>query len=371
MIVAGEASGDLHGGSLITELTKLDPELEIFGIGGIQMQNAGMELLYHVDDMAVLGFTEILRKIPFFKKVMNKLVDTIKMRQPDLLILIDYPGFNLRLANKAHSLGIKIMYYIAPQVWAWGAHRIKKLSKLIHQMVVILPFEKDLWEKTGITTEFVGHPLLDVLNVKCSRDEFFIRNQLNQKQKLVGLLPGSRIQEVVRHLREMIRTILYLQNQGVAFNSVVAKAPTVPKSVYDKFLINTSSIKLVEGQTHAVMKFSDLLVVASGTATLESAYFQTPMIVVYRISSISYIIAKKLVKTRNISLVNVVAGKQVVPEFLQNKFRSDLLGPAILNLIRNSQFRSEMIENLVQVKSQLGPRGASLHTAKIALNMIN
>lgn len=371
MIVAGEASGDLHGGGLITELKRLSPELEIFGVGGNHMRQAGMELLYNVVEMAVVGFTEVLSKILFFKNVMKNLIHTIKIRTPDLVILIDYPGFNLRFANKVHDLGIRIMYYIAPQVWAWAPHRKKNLAKVIHQMVVILPFEKSLWEQAGIPTEFVGHPLLDSVNVLVSKEQFFKQNQLNYYQKLVGLLPGSRVQEVERHLPEMLRTILFLRKNGNSFDTVVAKAPTVPTWVYKKIMSKQSFIKLVESQTYSVMKFSDVLVVASGTATLESAYFLTPMIVVYQISLISFIIAKNLVNLHNISLVNVVAGKEVVPEFIQNKCRAKFLAPAIQHLLYNSKNRSDMIEKLYQVKSMLGRSGASLKTARIALKMIN
>ncbi|RMD89726.1 MAG: lipid-A-disaccharide synthase [Calditrichaeota bacterium] len=369
MIVAGEASGDLHGGALVSELKKLAPESEIFGIGGERMRQAGMHLLFHVQDMAVMGFSEVVSKLPFFYKVRIKLLQEIKKRNPDLLILIDYPGFNIRLAKKIRALNLPIMYYIAPQVWAWGARRLNQLARWIHTMVVVLPFEKSLWEKTGIPTYYVGHPLLERLKVKTPKNQFFKKYGLDLQHKLVGLLPGSRESEVRRLLPEMLRTITLLQNQDHSIQALIGKADTVDQQVYAKILSKAGIKIILCEQIYDLMKYADALIVASGTATLEAAFFQTPMVVVYRVSNVSYWLASRLVKVPNIALANIIAGDSVVPEFIQNDFNANNLTREVLDLLYNENRREKMIEGLVKVKQRLGPTGASKKVAKIAVQL--
>lgn len=370
MIIAGEASGDLHGSGLVRELVKLQPDLEIFGIGGDKMQQQGMKLLYHTKEMSVLGFGDVIKRFPFFRKVYFNLVSNLKTERPDLLILIDYPGMNLKLAKAARKLGIKVFYYIAPQVWAWGTGRIKKMAKLVDKLATIIPFEERMFRKAGIDAHFVGHPLLEVLQAKLEKEEFFRINQIDHHQKIIGLLPGSRTTEVDRLLPEMINIMKALKNHHPELQIIVSRAPFIERSFYEKIIGENSSIKLLDDCTYEIMKYSDLLLVASGTATLESALFGTPLIIVYKVDPLSYFIGKRLIKIDNIGLVNVIAEKQIVPEFIQQNFTVNNLIPTIEKIIYDKNERQKIVLNLKQIKKKLGKSGASQRAAKMALSMI-
>lgn len=370
MIIAGEASGDLHGSGLVRELLKKEPALEIFGVGGDKMKQQGVHLFYHINEMSVLGIIDVIKRFGFFRKVYKNLVNTLKSKKPDVLILIDYPGLNLKLAKAAQKLGIKVFYYIAPQVWAWGANRIQKMVKLVDRMAVIIPFEEKMFRNAGIDANFVGHPLLEVLETKMSRSDFLSINNLDDKKKIIGLLPGSRQLEVKRLLPEMSKTVDKLISRHDDIQIVVSRASSVPKELYEEILHTNCNVKLLEDQTYEIMNYSDLLVVASGTATLESALFETPLIIVYKVDALSYQIGKRLVKIKNIGLVNVIAEKTIVPEFIQNHFNSEELVPASETLLFNSDVREEIISDLKQIRSKLGDHGASRKAADLVLDMI-
>jgi lipid-A-disaccharide synthase len=344
--------------------------LEIFGIGGDKMRQQGMKLLYHINEMSVLGFGDVIKRFPFFRKVYSALVATLKEIKPDLLILIDYPGMNLKLAKAAKKLGIKVFYYIAPQVWAWNNGRIKKMVKLVDKLAAIIPFEEQMFRRAGIDAHFVGHPLLEVLSIKQEQEEFFRTNKLNGNQKIIGLLPGSRTTEIHRLLPEMVNTVKVLKNRYPNLQVIVSRAPSVEKSFYDKIIDGNSSIKLLENSTYEIMKFADLLIVASGTATLESALFETPLIIVYKVDSLSYFIGKRLVTIENIGLVNVIAEQQIVPEFIQHDFTTNKLLPIIEKMLFDEDDRQKTISHLKKIKGKLGQPGASEKAAKMALSMI-
>lgn len=370
LIIAGEASGDLHGSRLVAALRALAPESHIFGIGGDGMATAGMELLFHIRDMAVVGFTEVLRHLPFLRKVMRTLEREVAARRPVLAILIDYPGFNLRLAKRLRKRGVKILYYIAPQVWAWGAGRIPKMASFIDEMAVVFPFEVDLFQNAGLTTTFVGHPLLEGLIPKRSRDRFFSENALEPNQPLLGLLPGSRTHEIERLLPDMLATATQLKTVVPNLQVAIAKSPTLPVSLYQSYLKNGEA-RLVEDATYELMRDSRACLVCSGTATLETACFETPLVIVYRISRTSYEIGKRVVKLPYIGLVNVVAGKKIAPEFVQNDFVPEAAAQALMPLIADGPARKEARDELARVRSRLGTPGASRRTAEIALRLAN
>lgn len=367
LIVAGEASGDMHAAGVIKAIREIEPDAEIFGIGGDQMRAAGMELLYHINDMAILGFTEVLKHLPFIRRVMRGLVQQARQRRPDVVILIDYPGFNLRLAKKLRQEKLKILYYIAPQVWAWGAGRAQKMKKLIDQMAVVFDFEVPIFQRKGIPTEFVGHPLLEGLQPETRTEDFFAKYGLDSRLPLLGLLPGSRVQEVERLLPDMLQTARLLKKQMPHLQVALAMAPTVERHVYQKFLRDEKGIVPIERGTYEVMRDSRACIVASGTATLETACFATPMAVVYRVSKLSYLIGKRLVKLPHIGLVNIVAGKQIVPEFIQQEFRPEKVAAAIAPLIEETEQRRRMQSALQVVREKLGTPGASERTAQLAL----
>ncbi len=371
MIVAGEASGDLHGSGLVRELRKLQPNVRIFGVGGDRMRRNGTELLYHINEMSVLGFWDVLKRFTFFRKVYQHLVATMDAERPQLLILIDYPGLNLKLAQAAKARGIKVFYYIAPQVWAWGSDRIKKMVSLVDKIAVILPFEEPLFQDAGLDATFVGHPLLETVAAKLDRETFFQQHHLDKSKKLIGLLPGSRILEVKRLLPEMLNSVALLRREQPSIEAVVSKASSVPLNIYQQILPSHAPFRLIENSTYDIMKHSDLLVVASGTATLESALFHTPLIIVYKVDPISYLIGKQLVKIDSIGLVNVIAGQQIAPEFIQGKFHRRNLLPEMKRLLFDQAYRDQMVQNLRILREKLGTAGASARSAQIAIELLN
>jgi lipid-A-disaccharide synthase len=363
-IIAGEASGDLHGSNLVKELLQLAPHLEITGIGGDKMQQQGVQLLHHINEMSTIGFVDVLKRFPFFRKVYLEIVLYLETNRPELVILIDYPGLNLKVAAAAKKLGIKVFYYIAPQVWAWGAGRIKKMREIIDKLAVIIPFEEQFFQRVGIEAQFVGHPLLEVMATTNSKNQFLKNNNLDKNKKILGLLPGSRLLEIKRLFPEMIKTAQQLDSDEVQV--VVGCAPTVDLSIYEGISNHDSSIKLLQNSTYDVMKHSDLLIVASGTATLESALFETPLIIVYKVDPISYLLGRMLIKIDNIGLVNVIAERQIVPEFIQHQFTSERMLPAVMKMLFDDIARDAIIENLRGIKSKLGVVGASRKAAQLA-----
>jgi len=371
MIIAGEASGDLHGSGLVRELKSKKPDLQIFGIGGDKMQQQGMKLLYHVNEMSVLGFWDVLKQFRFFKKVYKNLVNKLNQEKPAVLVLIDYPGLNLKLAKAAQQRGIKVFYYIAPQVWAWGAKRVKKIAATVNKMAVIIPFEEKMYRDAGVDATFVGHPLLEILNIKSTRKKFFTEHGLNSEFKTVGLLPGSRPLEVKRLLPEMLQTAEQLKKQHPDIQVVIGKADSVSLENYKQLISEKCNVQLLENCTYEIMKHSDLLIVASGTATLESALFETPLIIVYKVDALSYLIGKQLVKIDSIGLVNVIAEKKIVPEFIQKQFCEKNLIHEMEDLIFNKNRRTKIIQDIKEIKQKLGQAGASERTANMILKMIN
>ncbi|MBC8180591.1 lipid-A-disaccharide synthase [candidate division KSB1 bacterium] len=370
MIIAGEASGDLHGSGLVRELKEKDPNLRIFGIGGDKMQQSGMELIYHVNEMSVLGFLDVLKQFRFFKRVYKHLVDKLEKEQPAVLVLIDYPGLNLKLANAAHQKGIKVLYYIAPQVWAWGKKRVKKMAQTVDKMAIIIPFEEKMYRDARIDATFVGHPLLETLKTKLTKNELFTRHGLNPNLKTIGLLPGSRPLEVKRLLPEMLRTIKLLKNSHPNIQVVLGKADSLDLEIYKQVIPETNEVQLLENSTYEIMKHSDLLIVASGTATLESALLETPLIIVYKVDRLSYFIGRMLVKIDSIGLVNVIAEKRIVPEFIQHQFKAENLIPEMENLLFDQKRKAKMIKDLSEIKQKLGKAGAAEKTAQMVLGMM-
>lgn len=368
LVVAGEASGDLHGGRLVHALKTCAPDCKIFGIGGEHMSGAGMELLFHIRDMAVVGFTEVIRHLPFLRRVMRTLETEVEKRKPQVAILIDYPGFNLRLAERLRRRGVKVLFYIAPQVWAWGAGRIPQMARVLDAMAVVFPFEVELFEKAGLPTTFVGHPLLEGLQPKISRASFFQRYGLKEEYPLLGLLPGSRTHEIERLLPDMIATALLLRKRMPNLQIGIAQAPTLPRALYMRYC-NDTSLTLIDDATYELMRESTACLVCSGTATLETACFGTPLVIVYRISRLSYEIGKRLVKLPYIGLVNVVAGRKLAPEFVQKGFTAEAAANALMPYLQDRGARERASQELQAVREQLGTPGASLRTVEMALRL--
>ena len=366
MLVTGEASGDLHASGLIRELKCLVPSIYVYGVGGDRLQQEGMELLYHIRQMSVLGFGDVIKQFAFFRRVFRHLVRKMDEYSPDLLILIDYPGLNLKLAKAAKQRGIPVFYYIAPQVWAWGAGRIPKMVKIIDKLAVIIPFEEALFRQAGLDTQYVGHPLMAHRGTSLSREAFYQKFRLNKDRKIVGLLPGSRITEVKRLLPEMIKTVTGMADVQI----IISKASTIDTGIHRDLVNSVPGAQTIEGYTPEIMAYSDVLLVASGTATLEAGLYETPLIVVYRVDPLSYWIGKRLVKVDNIGLVNVIAGKQIVPEFIQHQFTADAVRPVLQRLLIDTTERERITAELKKLKQTLGQKKAAENAAQMAASML-
>jgi lipid-A-disaccharide synthase len=367
LIVAGESSGDNVGGLLCAEIKILRPELELFGLGGDRMDTGGVNLLYHTNQLSILGFWEILKHLPFIREVERKLLEEIDRSKPSLAILIDYPGFNLRLARKLKERKIPVMYYVSPQVWAWGKGRIAKIKRIVDKMVVVFQFEREMYEKEGLKAEWYGHPLLEIVYARHTKEEFLKRNGLGDT-RYIGLFPGSRIQEIERILPVMRDTISGLTNRGVTYKGIVGCAPGIDDGLYKK--LGGDSLLYLRDQTYDLMAYSELNLVASGTATLECAILGRPLFVLYETSPITYHIAKSMIKIPFVGLVNVVAGEKIVPEFIQGDCRANLIASQMMEFFADESYRNRMIKKLSQVKAKLGNQGASKKVAQAALGML-
>ncbi len=362
LIIAGEASGDLHGSGVVRELKKLNPTIDLYGVGGDRMKQAGMELVYHIKELGFMGFVEVLKHIPVIRSVQQTLQSLLRHRRPDVVLLIDYPGFNLRFAAIAKRAGVKVVYYISPQVWAWHRSRVKAMRHLVDQMLVVFPFEVELYRRKGVPVEFVGHPLLEVLRTDLDRNGFCKRYGLNVTQNILGLVPGSRVQEIEKIFPEMLRAARELaEREGMQI--VVAVAPTIDEQ-YVRTMFNTEGVTLIKGATYEVMAYSHFALVTSGTATLETALLGTPMVVVYRTSWMTYLLGRLLIRVKNIGLVNIVAGKQIVPECIQHQATAKRLVETALGILRHTPTYDEMKRELSAVRAKLGEMGASKRVAQ-------
>jgi lipid-A-disaccharide synthase len=362
MIIAGEPSGDLHGAGVVRELKRLNPDCSIYGIGGDKMQAAGMELIYHIREISVMGFWEVLQHLPLLRSVKATMSALLLMRRPDVVVLIDYPGFNLRFAAIAKIAGIRVVYYISPQVWAW--HRVKKMKNVVDTMLVVFPFEVEIYKHAGIDVKFVGHPLLEVLTEPQSKQDFCTRYGLDPQKPILGLFPGSRRQEIERIFPAMLGAARLLHRQHDV-QALVGVASILDYEYMNSFLRDDFPVQLVQNATYDIMKNSDVAIVTSGTATLETSYYQTPMVVVYKTSWLSYLIGRLLIKIKNISLANIVAGKRVVPELLQSRVTPRQIAVETVTLLDDNDLRSKMAEELSVVKTQLGTKGASTRVAEV------
>ncbi|MCZ6776542.1 MAG: lipid-A-disaccharide synthase [Ignavibacteria bacterium] len=358
MMIAGEASGDLHGSGVVRELKRRVPSIDVFGMGGDKMEAEGMELIYHMSSLCLMGFVEVLKNIPMIRSVEQKLERLLEQRKPAVVVLIDYPGFNLRFARKAKEHGVKVLYYISPQVWAWNKGRVKKMKRVVDKMDVVFPFEVDIYTQENIDVEFVGHPLAETLRSSCSRESFFQKHKFNVSNKLLGLFPGSRPQEI----KDILPTLVAAASKLQRIHSVqvaIGVAPNLSLDLYNRFTRGDCSITLIENGTYDLMEHSDAIIVASGTATLESGWFGTPMVVVYRTSPVTYFIGRLLVNVPHIGLVNIVARKPVVPEFVQHEMNPENLVNSVSRILQDEAYAQAMRTELSIVKKKLGAPGAS------------
>jgi lipid-A-disaccharide synthase len=369
LIIAGEPSGDHHAALLVSELKKLFPDHNFFGIGGEDMANSGVKLLYRMEQLAFLGLAEIIRHLPFIQQVFKRLRNWIKTEQPAAVILIDYPGFNLRLARIVKKLGIPVVYYICPQLWAWGKNRIKKIRKNVDLPLVIFKFEEEFYAKFGITAKFVGHPLVEEISPLNDRDIFCKKHALDPDKNIIALLPGSRLNEVKKILPELVK-LAVLNKADDQLQWVVGKSVSIPMEIYQDIIGTNQFIRVIERDTHSLMKFAHVAFVASGTATLETGFLETPMIVLYKVSPFTYHIGKHLVKIGNIALVNIVLGRSIVPELIQDQVKVNLMDMEFKKYLNDADYYLSVQRHLSKVKEILGPAGASERAAQEIENFL-
>lgn len=369
LILAGEPSGEKHAASLVHYLKSQKTELYFYGMGGDLMAKEGVELLYHVNQTSIMGFTEVIKHLPFIKEMKKTLVHSLDERKPDAVVLVDYPGFNLRFAVEAKKRNIPVYYYISPQIWAWGKGRIKDIQKLISHMLVILPFEKDIYDKAGVKCTYVGHPLLEQLKFNRNKQEFFDQYKLEKSKPLVALLPGSRNQEVLSLLPEMIAAVMPLIKQN-KIQAIIGGVENVDHSLYQ--IAKKNNIGVIFNDAHHLMKHSDQAVVASGTATLETALCGTPLTVVYKTSAITYLLGRYIVKLDRISLVNIISNEMIVPELIQKDANTEKIRDSILNYLNHPDLVEKTKQKLSKLQSQLGEFSASERAGNVILReMVN
>jgi lipid-A-disaccharide synthase len=371
MIIAGEISGDMHGASLITELKKLDDTIEFYGIGGDKMSAAGMNIIHHINKMAFLGFAEIIKHLPFIKRVQKDLIYTIKNKEIKTVVLIDYPGFNLSIAKKLKKMGIKIIYYISPQIWAWGAGRIKKIQRLIDKMLVVFPFEEEIYKKAGVDVQFVGHPLLDriIEYDYLSKNELYKKFNLDFGKEILLILPGSRRDEVEKIFPECIDAA-----EKVAEEFKLQIVTACSQNIEEKFLEEISgnrNYKIIKGYTYDLMKFSKIGIVKSGTSTLEAGLLGLPMVIVYKTSYLTYFIGKKMIKLNNIGMANIIAGENIAVELIQNMANINSIYSECKKILLDSNLLSSIKTKLCKLNKKLGSEGASRRAAESIYLVLN
>lgn len=371
MIIAGEVSGDLLGGELSTELMRLDSNIKLYGIGGDKMRQAGVEIIYHINRLAFLGFAEVIKHIPFVKKVQRDLIRVIKEKNIKNIIMIDYPGFNLNFAKKIKPLGIKILYYVSPQIWAWGIGRIKKIKHLVKKMFVVFPFEEELYKDAEVDVEFVGHPLLDRISRYgyLSQEEFFEKYNLDTSKDILLILPGSRKFEVEKIFPACIKAALKLKKE---FNLqiVVAGASNINEKLFAE-ISPLSDYKIIKERNYELMKYSKVGIIKSGTSTLESGLFGLPMVIVYKTSSLTYFISKSLVRLKSIGMANIILGENVVPELIQHNVNPESIYNEVKKLLSNNVLLDSIKRKLLTIKSKLGSEGAAKRTAQSIYSLLN
>lgn len=360
LIVVGEPSGDHHGARLARALQALHPDgCTIRGVAGPAMRAAGVEPIVPMESLAVMGFSEVLSRLPVLLRARKRLLEEFDRFQPHVVILVDYPGFNLRIGPQLKARGARVFYYIAPQVWAWHAERAEQMAGWVDELAVVFPFEEEIFRRAGVRTHFVGHPLLDDLAPEVPADTWRADLGLDPNRPVLGLLPGSRRQELDRLLEPMLDTVAHVRRSAPAVACVLAAAPGLAERVPVG-----AGLHVVSERTHATQAHSTACLVASGTATLETALFATPLVIVYRLGLLNFAIARRVVQLERIGLPNIVCGEDVAPEFVQHLFEPRRVAEALIPWLTDPALRERQSRRLRCVREKLGGPGASRRTAE-------
>jgi lipid-A-disaccharide synthase len=371
ILVCGEASGDLNAAGLVRAIKEISPQTKISAVGGRQLSGAGAEIFYDIKDLSVMGLFDVLKKLPLFFSLKKLILRKIRAEKPDALILVDFSGFNLRLA-KAVNKSLPVIYYVSPQVWASRPGRVRTIKKYIDKMVVLFSFEEEFYRKHAVAAEFAGHPLLDIVRPTMEKDDFLAKFGLTPGKTTIALLPGSREAEIKNILPIMLKSAAIIAKKIADAQFIIAKSPQVELNTYE-LLTRGFKLKLrtIEDKTYDCLNAADFCLVCSGTATLETAIMQKPLAIVYKMNLLNYLLYRPQVKVPYIGMVNIVANKLVAPEFIQFKARPAAIAASALNALNDLGQAGQMEENLRQVKTYLGSPGASLRAARIILNFLN
>jgi lipid-A-disaccharide synthase len=372
LIVAGETSGDLLGAHLVKAVLSMDPGLRFYGVGGKHLRSMGTDVIFDSSELAVVGIVEVFSRLHSNYRAFRWLKRSLARDKPALVVLVDFPELNLRLAKEAYKRKIPVFYYISPQVWAWRRGRVKKIAKLVHKLVVILPFEVPFYRQRGIDCEFVGHPLIDIVKPHLSKEEAHEKFLLDKDKRTIGLLPGSRKEEVQNLLPVLLKSAHLLLRDFPNLQFIIPLAPAIDRFEVEKSIADFNvDIKVVGEHIYDVLNICDLVITASGTATLEAAIMRTPMIIVYKVSFLSYLVGRLLVKVKSIGLVNLIAEKRIVPELIQGQASPINIFNEASKMLKNPLLLSMIRGELDNVKEQLGAPGTSQRAAQILYRVIH
>jgi len=370
VIICGEASGDLHAANLAKAILEINPQIKISAAGGPLLAQAGAQIFYDIKGLAVIGLFNVLLKLPIFFFLKKLILEKIKEEKPDLIILVDFSGFNLRLA-KAINKSIPVIYYISPQVWASRPGRVETIKEYISKMIVLFKFEQEFYNGYGIDVDFVGHPLLDIVKPTMERQEFLNKLHLYGSKITIALLPGSRKAEIEKILPLMLDSSVLIQQRIKEAQFVLAKSPQLDLDIYNSIICGHKiEVKIIEDKTYDCMNIADFCLVASGTATLETAIMQKPFVLIYKMNLPNYLFYLPQVKVSFIGIVNIVAQREIVPEFIQFRARPEKIANEVLRILENPSELERMKNNLAQVKSSLGKPGASSRAAQIVVDFL-
>ncbi len=371
MIVAGEASGDLHGAKLILELKKLLPDLTCYGIGGENMRKAGVSTIVDVSELSVIGLTEVIRHYHRLRKILNRMKGELKHNRPDMLVLIDSPDFNLPLAKEARRLGTKVMYYISPQVWAWRSSRVQVIKKCVDMMATVFPFEEKFYREAGVPVKYVGHPLVEDAYSTADRTTFLKDLRLHAGKKLVGIFPGSRTSEVEYNFPVLIEAASALTKKCPEIQFIVPVASTLPAEAVEKFTCKTPlDITTTSANIYDVIHACDAIAATSGTVTLQITLMQTPMLIVYRVSPVTYQILNRLVNFSYAGIANVIAGREISREFIQHEATPGNIADELERLLSDPAYSARMKSEMSEIRKILGKKNGSIEAARLAAHLI-
>jgi len=369
LISAGEVSGDLHAAAVTAAIKKIDPTVEVFGMGGDALRDAGGEVLFDIKDHGVMGFVEVVKKLPSLFKLRDDFTKVMDERQPDCLVTVDYPGFNMKLAKLAHEKGIPVVSYIAPSAWAWHKSRAKNVAKIVDKVASIFPFEYDVYKEAGANVEFVGHPLVDIVKPKMTEAEANTFAGKQDDRKLILIMPGSRLMEIEKMLPTLLEAAKLIKKQLPEVDFVMPRAGSIPlQMLEEKIKAFGISVKITEGNNYDLFSVADLALATSGTVTLEAALCGLGSVIVYRTNPLTYFIAKLVVNIPYIGLPNIVAGKSVLPELIQDDFTPEKVAKEAMSLLERER-NAKMKEDLVYVKERLGKPGAVGRVAELVLKI--